>query len=171
MLKFTLILVAAAIIGIQLGIYAVLTQRGISKIRSFLYSFMIYLMPLVIIISHIQLYKDRHELLIENKLELGLSAERLKSLKDILDSRIYITVSIVDAIKDIVTPKDNLQTLLEAIIKYEKKPVTIKVRIKTFEKIGFWGLSVKTFRFVTESMKIHAWENYIEDKIEKKLVH
>lgn len=158
--EFILILAVAAIFGVQLGIYGVLRTNGIPGKRAFLYSIILYILPFILIKSHVRLYKERHMLFEKAKIELKLDEKRYNFIKENLDGKLFFVIVIVEAIKDIFTPKDNIIVLTEFAVEYDKKFSSVKLLdSKTlFQKVGIYGVLIKSINLITDSMKDHAKE-------------
>lgn len=169
MAGFILILIISIIVGLQMGIYAVLNQKGISGKLSFLYSSMIYFMPIVIISSHKQLYKERHRILDYIKKDSKYNNEDLLLISYELNSKRFMWRCISETIKDLFKPKDNIIVFLNVIVSYEKERVVkVKKKVNVFEKLGLVGAYSKIVKLITSSMKDHVREENADGFLYKK---
>ncbi|MGX2959490.1 hypothetical protein JNUCC23_09505 [Peribacillus sp. JNUCC 23] len=164
---FMLIITLAGIVGIQMGIYAVLEQKRIDKSKAFYYSFSVYLMPLVMVITHIKLFRERHILFAELTKKTKIPADMIAEFNMLLDTKSYIVISLIGAIKDILTPRDNISVLLEAIVILNKKNTPVKTQ-RIISKEGSVGFAKLSVNYVSEKMKYHALEGAFEGTLLKK---
>src|SRR5699024_12292160 len=92
MMKFIFIITMASIIGVQIGLFLLLKQRGLLNSQAFLLSFSMYLIPVLVIMAHRDLYKNRHEY-IEKHLEKKEYAEKKKNeIMAILDKKRFLLI-------------------------------------------------------------------------------
>jgi hypothetical protein len=158
MLGFIIIIGIAAVVGVQMGVFVVLRDKGIGISRAVFYSFLIYFIPLILAIVYYDLYKERHSLLEEARKELNLNGKQYAYLKKRLDSVRFKFMVIKEGIVDMLTPKDNILVLTRFAVEYDRKYVTKRVvgKKSMFEKIGVIGVFKKAFSSVSDSMKDHA---------------
>lgn len=171
MLGFLIVLACSTLIGLQVGLYSVLRQKNINKFPAFSYSFLFYFLPILVISSHVILYKHRFKLLDQYKKSVKLEEDRYNRLKKTFDSKFYIIISIVHGIIDMVTLKDNIIVLVESIEKsYQRR--TKKAKATIMRKSGLVGLFVQIIKSLFISMKDHTQEETFEGTlIKKKYAH
>jgi hypothetical protein len=160
MIGFILVISIAALIGLQLGIYSVLKMKGISSGRSLLYTFFLYLIPVVLIVSHVNLYKDRYSLLKEAKNTLKLTDKQYRHLMTLLDRKRFAIVTTIGAIVDIFKIKDNLKILIDFVLEYDKKVLVKNTVGKTdlIQQVGLIGVIAKILKLVSIEMRDQAME-------------
>jgi uncharacterized membrane protein YhaH (DUF805 family) len=160
MYSFIIVLCFASLIGLQLGIYAILKEKGLTTNRSIFYTLIFFLMPLILVKAHISLYKERHILFQDIRSKIKLTDEQSFHVKSRLDSKTYFIVSLVSAISDIFTIKDNIKVLIEFAVQNDKKTLTKKPlsNKSLYEHAGLMGVTTKVFNLVSNEMKDHAKE-------------
>lgn len=161
MIKFLLILLIASLVGIQMGMYTVFIKNEIPRTRALIHSFSIYLMPILLIMAHITLYSERHAALELRKKEL--TQEQYKNLKRIIDSKKFLVMSLLMALKDLFTPKDNFILLIRVTIIYDKH-FTKRKRTKLIEREGIFGLIKKGASFIIRDLQNQASRQFILNK-------
>ncbi|WP_026681325.1 hypothetical protein [Virgibacillus sp. Bac332] len=155
MITFILIILVASVIGVQMGIFSVLKQKNISNLRSVIYSFGIYIMPFLIIIAHIHLYKNRYLLIQNLGRKRNMSQEELIRFGETLNSFQFLIGSIWIGLKDIFTLKDNLIVLVQMAKIYDKK-YSSKNTKTLLERIGIIGVLKKIIALMRDALVSHA---------------
>lgn len=158
MLSFLIVISIASIVGMQMGVVAVLKNKGIASNRAISYSFILYLMPFILFLAHYKLYRERYSLLEKSKKDLKLSEKQYAYLKKQINSRYFKFIVIGGGILDILTPKDNILILVKFAVEYDRKMVRKHIISKEslIDKIGMIGIFKKTFNSISDLMKDHA---------------
>jgi hypothetical protein len=149
---FILIILSAALVGVQLGVYSVLKHKGITAGRAILYSFGIYAMPFLILQAHIYIYRKRYLLIQTLGKKQKMNAEQLASLGETLNSYTFLVLSVWSAIKDIFTLADNIIVFVEIMERHDKKRNTKSL----LERFGIFGLFSKSASVVRNGFVNHA---------------
>jgi len=163
MMKFIFIITMASIIGVQIGLFLLLKQRGLLNSQAFLLSFSMYLIPVLVIMAHRDLYKNRHEY-IEKHLEKKEYAEKKKNeIMAILDKKRFLLIVLLAMVKDLLTPKDNLLIIVYIADAYNSTK-TMKRRNRIKKRSGSVGIIKKATKVLVGGFVSHASDQLLKSK-------
>lgn len=168
MVQFILLISFAAVIGIQVGIYLSLKQRKIPLTRSLLFSFCIYILPIMIIAAHLELYRKRHLIMQSIARDKKMKKSQTERIIKELDTKKFIVLSIIMAINDLFTPKDNLILLLDIAEIYNKK-VRTHMHKSILQRFGALGIVKKATQIIRGDLVTHASNQIFINEFEVKL--
>lgn len=162
-MKFLLIITVASIIGVQIGLFLLLKQRSLPNIHAFLLSFSIYLIPILVVMAHYDLYRNRHEY-VKSYLEKKRYAEKRKEdFMAMLDKKRFLLIVLFSMVKDLLTPKDNLLLIVYIADAYNnKKTMNRRNRIK--KQSGSVGIMKKATKVLIGNFVSHASEQLLKSK-------
>lgn len=164
MIAFIIIISVSSLIGIQAGVYLLLKEKSITSGYAFLFSFIIYLIPILIITAHIDLYKNRHTAIKDLSKRLDFNQQKLDGILKIIDTKRFLVFSIIMMIKDLVTPKDNLILIIGVAEIYNNK-ITSKTRNDIRRRRGTVGVIKKVTEILMGNFVTHATEQFNLKKI------
>ncbi|MEK3974729.1 hypothetical protein [Psychrobacillus sp. FSL K6-1267] len=167
MINFLFFILFFTVLGIQIGIILVLREKKVPLLRALLHSTVIYFLPFIMVAAHFEMYKERYILLSELLEENSISLENYKIMQKKMGSGSFLILVVAWAIKDLLTPKDNILFMLECAEEYEKKYLRTpkKVRERVQNDIGFVGLASVVLHNVLEVMKEHAGNSLMQKKL------
>ncbi|MCF3942231.1 hypothetical protein [Oceanobacillus alkalisoli] len=167
MVGFIAIIIIAGLIGVQFGIYYVFRQKDISGLRSLMYSFFLYILPVIILLAHIEMYKSRHELVDYCKKQ-KINKSDLMSLEKIINTKRFVIFSFLFAVKDVITPKDNILLFIE-IAKTHDSKLSFKTK-QLFRTRGILGIVWQSLKALVEKFTNYAFDQYRTSRFKIKHV-
>ncbi|WP_286231295.1 hypothetical protein [Neobacillus mesonae] len=151
MIAFIFVVCVSLLMGIQIGIYSVLKMKSVTAGRSFIYSFMIYILPFCALIANIKLVSELDTLIKDSKRKFNLSDKEYQSLKKNIRKSNFISFT------SIFSLKYNLKILIETILEIDKKVLLNKeVGKKSFQQDGVFGILAAISSLFSKEMKDHA---------------
>ncbi|MEX3621876.1 hypothetical protein [Viridibacillus arvi] len=158
MIQYILFTVFFLFVGVQVGAFISLRESNVNVGRALSYSFVIYVLPLIIILAHLKMYKNRMEIVEEILEKKSITKEQKIMVRNEISSKKFLTIAFIWLIKDMLTPKDNIQIALEIAIKNEQriKMKSTKDLIKIKETMGLVGIAIEFIVTIWNGMLIHA---------------
>lgn len=164
MFEFIIYILLASLVGIQFGLYLLLRQNKIPIGQSLLFSFAIFVIPIIITVAHIEIFKKRHLLVQVLAKKKKLNTKEIEAFSSLLDTKKFMVFSFLLAIKDLVTPKDNIILIVTIAELYNKKYAKQHNKQSLLERIGLIGLLKMATGVVRKYFVSHASDQmYLND--------
>lgn len=163
MMKFLLIITVASIIGVQIGLFLLLKQRGLPNSHALLLSFSMYLIPFLVIMAHNDLYRNRHEYVKKYLKKKEYPEKRKVELMSMLNKKRFLLMTLLAMMKDLLTPKDNLLLIVYIADAYNNTK-TMKRRNRIKKQSGSVGIIKKATKVLIGSFVSHASDQLLKSK-------